>query len=52
MYNLYYAAWGLSVAVLVCMVHALIRGRTDLVRGGAPLVFVFAILTIVFNAAR
>jgi hypothetical protein len=52
MYNLYYVMWGLSVAVLGCMLHALIRGRPDLVRGGAPLLFAFTILTIVFNAAR
>ena len=52
MYNLYYVAWGLSVSVLVCMLHALFHRRMDVIRGGAPLLFAFTVLAIVFNAAR
>ena len=52
MYNLYYVMYGLWVSVLGCMLHALIRGRKDAVRGGAPLLVTFVLLTLVFNAAR
>ena len=52
MYNLYYAMWGLQVAAVGCMVHAALHRRWPLVQGAAPLVFTFAVLTLVFGAAR
>jgi hypothetical protein len=52
MYNLYYAMWGLQVATLACMVHAAVYRRWSVVQGAAPLVFTFAVLTVVFGAAK
>ena len=52
MYNLYYAMFGLWVAVLGCMLHATFNRKWDVVRGGAPILFTFVVLTIVFGAAK
>jgi hypothetical protein len=52
MYNLYYVMLGLSVSVLGCMLHALINRRWTAIQGGAPLLFAFVVLALVFNAAR
>jgi hypothetical protein len=44
---------GLWVAVLGCMLHATFNRKWDVVRGGgAPLLFAFVLLTIVFGAAK
>ena len=52
MYNLYFAMFGLWVAVLGCMLHATFNRRWNVVQGGAPLLVVFVLLTIVFGAAK
>jgi len=52
MYNLYYVMLGLSVSVLGCMLHGLIHRRWSAVQGGAPLLVAFAVLAVVFGAAK
>ena len=52
MYNLYFAFWGLSVAVVGCMLHAAFNRRWNVVQGGAPLLAVFALLTLVLGVAK
>jgi hypothetical protein len=52
MYNLYFAFWGLSVAVLGCMLHAVFNRRWSVVQGGVPLLAAFALLTVVFGLAK
>jgi len=52
MYNLYFAMWGLSVAVVGCMIHAAVNRRWPVIQGGVPLLAVFALLTLVFGLAK
>jgi hypothetical protein len=52
MYNLYFAFWGLSVAVVGCVLHAAFNRRWTVVQGAAPLFAVFALLTVVFGLAK
>ena len=52
MYNLYFGFWGLSVAVVGCMLHAAFNRRWTTVQGGAPLLAAFAVLTLVFGLAK
>ena len=52
MYNLYYVMLGLTVAVAGCMLHAAIHRRWGAIQGAVPLLLAFAVLALVFNAAR
>ena len=52
MYNLYFGMFGLSLAVVGCMLHAALNRRWTTVQGGAPLLVAFVVLTIVFGAAK
>ena len=52
MYTLYFGMFGLSVAVIGCMLHATFNRRWSTVQGGVPLLVAFVLLTIVFGAAR
>jgi hypothetical protein len=52
MYNLYYAMFGISVAIVGCMLHAAINRRWSALQGGIPLLIGFAVLTIVFGVAK
>ena len=40
--------WAIVLSVLACMVHALIKGRYDLIRGGAPIAAVAALIAAIF----
>ena len=52
MYNLYFAMFGISVAIVGCMIHAAVTRRWTAVQGGVPLLIGFAVLTIVFGLAK
>jgi len=52
MYTLYFGMFGISVAIIGCMLHATFNRRWNVVQGGVPLLAVFLLLTIVFGAAK
>jgi hypothetical protein len=52
MYTLYFGMFGISVAIIGCMLHATFNRRWSTVQGGVPLLAVFLLLTIVFGAAK
>lgn len=41
----------LAISILACMIHAAVKRRWHLVEGGAPLLALTLLLTLVFAAA-